>query len=340
MPTSARRAVGRILRRTGLRRGPAPLWVASEPNPQRPDVLDDFRLFAIIGAWMEADVVAATVANAFTQGCERVYLVDNDSSDATVHEAVAAGAVLAESFATEEYDETLRLEIMNRVVRDVSESEPNDHIWWLFLDADEFPHGPRGQTIGEYLASLDRRFRIVGGRFMNHFPDRDPAYVTGRHPLDFQPLCEEHPLHMCVLNHRKHSLQRFDRVGEPIFCGRGFHSARSNQRPLLEPTDAIFIHHFPYRDPAVTRARLASLCDASTGGSRVNANDDAGAGIRPRFETLEAVYRQDWDHVRSYDSWEFTAARPRPWTDFVDERDAIVSRWYEPQSTSDGAIAE
>ena len=57
------------------------------------------------------------MANAFAQGCERVFLVDNDSRDDTVAEAVAAGAVLAETFATEQYDEVLRLEIMNRVVR-------------------------------------------------------------------------------------------------------------------------------------------------------------------------------------------------------------------------------
>jgi hypothetical protein len=54
-------------------------WVVQRPNPASPDVLDDFKLFAVVGAWMEEDVIEATVRNAFTQGCERVFLVDNES---------------------------------------------------------------------------------------------------------------------------------------------------------------------------------------------------------------------------------------------------------------------
>ena len=112
-------------------RPPGP-WVAARQQPLPPNPLDDFRLFAIIGAWMEEDVIAATVANAFAQGCERVYLVDNASTDGTVREAEAAGAVLAEVFATERYDEVLRLEIMNRVVREMSEESGSEHVWWLW----------------------------------------------------------------------------------------------------------------------------------------------------------------------------------------------------------------
>jgi len=49
---------------------------------------------------MEEDVVEATVRNAFAQGAEAVYLVDNASTDATVARAEAAGATVAEIFAT------------------------------------------------------------------------------------------------------------------------------------------------------------------------------------------------------------------------------------------------
>ena len=113
---------------------------------------------------MEADVIGATVANAFAQGCDRVYLVDNDSADATVAEAVSAGA-------------QFRGVVLDREVRRTPSSrhhEPRgrgrvadsgaEHVWWLWLDADEFPHGPGGLTVREYLATLDRRYRIVGGR--------------------------------------------------------------------------------------------------------------------------------------------------------------------------------
>src|SRR5215475_14231166 len=98
------------------------------------------RLFAILGTWMEEDVVGATVRNAFVQGCERVYLVDNASADNTVASACSEGATLARSFDTDSYDEDLRLRHMNAVVQEVSQTEPHRQIWWLFLDADEFHH--------------------------------------------------------------------------------------------------------------------------------------------------------------------------------------------------------
>jgi glycosyltransferase involved in cell wall biosynthesis len=318
----------------GLRPRPAGPWVAAQDQPASPNVLADFRLFAIIGTWMEEDVIAATVANAFVQGCERVYLVDNDSADGTVREAVAAGAELAQVFSTDRYDEVLRLKIMNQIVQTVSEASGSDYVWWLWLDADEFPHGPRGTTIREYLEPLDRRFRVVGARFINHFPDREPAYVTGFHPLDFQPLCEEHLLG-CALKHRKHPLQRFDRRGAQIICDRGFHRATSAERPLIEPTEAIYLHHFPYRDPHVTRRRLAMLCGTDeTGRTRVQEGDDAADGMVPRFETLDAVYRGDWEHVRNYRfDGEFSVARPVPWTQLAGPEDLPVRRWY----TTEGA---
>ncbi|HEV7525793.1 MAG TPA: glycosyltransferase family 2 protein, partial [Acidimicrobiia bacterium] len=323
-----------------LRPGPRPPWVLAEPHPAEPRPLDDIRLFCILGAWMEADVIAATVKNALMQGCESVYLVDNDSPDDTVAEAVRAGAVLAESFSTEKYDEVKRLEIMNGVVRTVSEAAGSEHIWWLWLDADEFPHGPRGLTVRDYLTGLDRRFRVVGSRFMNHFPGDEPAYVPGFHPLDFQPLCEEHRVG-CQLGHRKHSLQRYDRSGPPILSDRGFHRATSSERPLLEPTEAIYLHHFPYRDPDVTRKRLSLLCATDTSGeTRVQGDDDAADGMVPRFETLEAVYRGEWTKVRNYRfESDFSTARPEPWETLVDESELVPKLWYSREEREAAASA-
>ena len=300
----------------------------AQEQPPRPQPVD-FRLFAVIGAWMEEDVIEATVKNAFAQGCERVYLVDNDSTDRTVDVAVDAGAIVAEVFATESYDEFLRLDIMNRVVDDISRDVGDEHVWWLWLDADEFPHGPRGLTVREYLETLDRRFRIVGARFVNHFPDAEPAYITGFHPLDFQPLCEEHRLG-CHQRHRKHSLQRFDRNGPPIVCDRGFHRATCSDRPLVEPMEAIYLHHFPYRDPVVTRRRLARLCGTDENGrTRVRDGDDAADGMVPRFHTLDAVYRGDWDAVRNYRvDGAFSVARPVRWDQLATPQDVVVPRWY------------
>src|SRR5262245_22591009 len=104
-------------------------WIQTVANPLEPDVLTRVRLFAVLGTWMEADIVADSVRNALTQGCERVYLVDSGSSDGTVEIAVGQGAILAQSFVTEHYDEHLRLRYMNKVVSEVSASETDDHIW-------------------------------------------------------------------------------------------------------------------------------------------------------------------------------------------------------------------
>jgi hypothetical protein len=164
-------------------------WSAS-PNPQPPEPLTDFRFFAVLGTWMEEDVVEATVRNAFAQGVEAVYLVDNASTDATVERALAAGATLAELFETQVYEEHVRVLFMNAVVARESLASGADHVWWLWLDADEFPEGPDGMTILDYLHTLDQRFRIVGSTFYNHYPNSAPENLPGFHPVDFQPLCE------------------------------------------------------------------------------------------------------------------------------------------------------
>src|ERR1700722_9488174 len=130
-----RRAILRPLRRAFRRLLDRPLegTVATQPNPSPPRPPPDFRLFAVLGTWMEEDIVEATVRNAFAQGVEAVYLVDNASTDATVERALAAGATLAESFATEDYDERIRILLMNSVVARVSLQSKASHVWWLWL---------------------------------------------------------------------------------------------------------------------------------------------------------------------------------------------------------------
>jgi hypothetical protein len=303
-------------------------WIRAAPNPEEPDVLSRVRLFAVLGTWMEADIVADSVRNAFAQGCERLYLVDNGSTDGTVARAVEQGAILARSFETDRYDESLRLRHMNDVVSQISSGEPDDYLWWLFLDADEFSHGPQGQTLLEYVRTLDRRFRVVGTRYFNHYPSGAPQYISGHHPLEFQPLCEELAYPMCPEGHRKHPLQRFDRSGPPMSCGRGFHLAEC-EATLWEPARPIFLHHFPFRQERVTRQRLSLLCGLdANGSSRALAADDATGHMLPRFRSLDAVYRQDWANVEN-----FIPGRPlhgvelKRWDEHVEPEDRDVRAW-------------
>lgn len=310
--------------------------ITAIPNPPQPRVLAPLPLFAVLGTWMEEDVVAATVRNAFTQGCSRVYLVDNGSTDGTVEAARAAGAIVARTYSTAKYDEGLRLDLMNAVVREVSAAEPDEHIWWLYLDADEFPHGPFGMTLHDYLTTLAAQFRIVGFRFFDHYPTGTPQYVSGRHPLDFQPLCEELAYPMCPANHRKHSLQRFDRGGAPIRCGRGFHLAECTDE-LYEPAVPAFIHHFPYRNEASTRARLDALWARDDQGS-VRALESHDTHMLARHRSLRAVYAGDWDAVVNFISLDpmydqlqppppAFGVRPQPWHELIAPEHRSVLRW-------------
>jgi hypothetical protein len=316
----------RVTRRRPPRKSPQ-TWSRVEDNPATATRLSDFRFFAVLETWMEGDVVEACVQNAVTQGCERVYLVDNDSPDDTIARAEAAGAVVARTFATDHYDEELRMQLMNDVVDEVSTTSADDHIWWLWLDADEFAHGPAGQTLRDHLQTLDARFRVVGTRYFNHYPSDQPQYVPGRHPLDYQPLCEELSPPFCAQRHRKHPLQRWDRDAAPIVCEAGFHRAHS-EAELIEPSQGAFLHHFPFRDEAFSRSRLDVLCGGDRG--RARADDPATAHMVPRYRSLEAVYAQRWDEVENFLPGKGVGVTLRRWDELVDASDQTIARWYDP----------
>jgi glycosyltransferase involved in cell wall biosynthesis len=290
--------------------------VVSAPNPADPETLTHFRFFAVLGTWMEEDIVEATVRNAFAQGVEAVYLVDNASTDATVERAVAAGATLAESFETRVYEEHVRVLFMNAVVARESLACGAEHVWWLWLDADEFPEGPDGMTIAEYLRTLDRRFRLVGSTFYNHYPSGKPEYIPGFHPLDFQPLCERYVRvlpRFCDQWHFKHPLQRFDNTGPFVMSIIGFHSANTmNPAPLLEPVGGIVTHHVQYREESFTRARMERLCG---GVGRNTYNHSIGnTEIGKRFASLDAIYAQRWGDVDNLRVREANrGVHPQPW---------------------------
>jgi hypothetical protein len=333
------------LRALGLRRRRA-AWVRAETEPVVADPLVSFGLNAIVVTWMEADVIGATVRNAFIQGCDRVLIVDNDSPDDTVAAATAAGAELPATFSTPQLDEPLKIRLLNETVAEASAASGHDHIWWLWLDADEFVHGPGGETVREMVSSLDRRFRVVGTRYFNHYPDRRPEYLPGWHPLDFQPLGEERQGNLCALGHRKHNLQRWDRAGPPITCGLGFHAARCSET-LVEPMAATFTHHFPYRLEEVTRRRLDALCTPDAEGRtrvapydlQVRRNAGTDSDMSKRYRTLAHVYAGEWTKVENLKrDGARVGVAPQPWTNAVQPRDAHVDRWYRPDEL-DEAVA-
>jgi hypothetical protein len=296
-----------------------------EANPVRPDALSEFRLFAIVKTWMDEDVIYATVRNAFVQGAEAVFVVDNGSTDATLRRAQDAGATVAEVFDTTGFDGPMAQTLMNAVVARESLRSGAEHVWWLYLDSDEFPEGPEGMSIVDYLATLDRGFRVVGSACVNHLPDQKPEYLPGFHPIDFQPLCYKfHPswTSICGQDHWKHPLQRFDRSAHFIVSRAGSHWAICPQ-PLVEPSGGIVTHHFQYRNEALTRAKLQLTCGP---GSRRTAlyGADGADGFSRRCRSLDAVYSQKWDDVEiEVDRTLAASGELRPWPSMVN-----IRRWY------------
>jgi glycosyltransferase involved in cell wall biosynthesis len=253
-----------------------------------------------------------------------VYVVDNGSTDDTVGIAEAAGAIVAEVYQTEVFDGRMAQALMNAVVARESLRHQSAHVWWLYLDSDEFPEGPNGLSVRDYLAGLDRRFRVVGSNTLNHLPDAKPEYLPGYHPIDFQTLFYkfEPARPLCPLGHWKHCLQRFDRSGHFVMSNPGAHSASCSE-VLIEPSEGIVTHHFQYRDERFTRAKLELTCGPGAPRAMLNASGGHRAFAR-RLRSLDAVYAGRWDEVETAPNRDpLAVSRPKRWVG-----PGSVRRWY------------
>lgn len=297
-----------------------------EPNPADPDVIGDFRFFAVVKSWMDEDIIEATVRNIQAQGVDQVYVVDNGSTDATAVRATRADAIVAEVYQSDMFEERLAQALMNAVVARESLRSGAEHVWWIYMDCDEFPEGPDGLLVREYLETLDRRFRIVGAKYANHLPDGKPEYIPGFHPIDFQPLFYSLvPWFRPPCGHWKHSLQRFDRHGAFIQCEGGAHHATGGLKGCrTEPELGITTHHFQYRDEAVTRAKLELIC--GPGSTRSDWMRTRGiANFDQRARSLDAVYSQRFGDVELEGDARLDDSMLSPWPS--PER---IRRWYSP----------
>jgi hypothetical protein len=134
---------------------------------------------------------------------------------------------------------------------------------------------------------------------------------------------------MCLAGHRKHNLQRVDRDGPELLCSGGFHLGFCREQ-VFEPTETVFIHHFPYRQREVTRARLAALFEKKDNRpARARQHDDATADMLARYRSLDAVYAGKWDEVHNFAlGTDALGVHLSRWEDFVPPIDRPVKRWY------------
>ena len=302
-------------------------------------------MYAIVVTWMEADVIAATVRNALAQGCERVILVDNESPDDTVAAAIDGGPSWGHHYTTPQLDEILKIRLLNDTVARVSDASPHDHIWWLWLDADEFPHGPGGSTVREMVTAggpslPDRRHPVL--QPLPRPPTRAPRRISirstsSRRARSGRGTCPTSVIASTTSNAGIAPDRRSRR-------GLGFHAARADVT-LVEPTLATFTHHFPYRLEEATRRRFDTLCghgprravrvDPYDRQVRRNARTDSD--MSKRYRTLKHVYAREWALIENLRR----AGSPLGvelirWCDAVDAADAGFTRWYSPTELEGG----
>jgi glycosyltransferase involved in cell wall biosynthesis len=264
---------------------PGPRDVAAPPRPI---------LCAVVGAWNEADVIWATVRNLLVQEVERVFVIDDDSSDGTVEEARAAGATVVSNSSGVGLTEITRNELVRRLVGEQT-AELGGDVWWLVLDADEFPRGP-GMTIRELVCSLPGWVDVVGSRVLEHVPSSTSFYRPRTHPASSIPLARWYHYPYCRRGHWKHPLFRVRAPGD-VYPTCGAHAVGTTDgRRAREAAATLLVHHAPLRDQATTEARLRGV----TARHAALADHGVMERIRRRLEITDLVYSDRYEAVPNY----------------------------------------
>ena len=271
--------------------------------------------------WNEEDIIEATVRHCFAQGCRNVFIVDNGSTDNTVLHAQKAGAKLAVQFESRYFDEKLKIAHLNAVVRHVNERSEEDHIWWLYLDADEFPHIDTGLRLSDFLQRVDSDVRAVRGYLIDHLPTHHPYYVSPYHPADFMPLAEKTPI-------AKTPLVRYDKGKPHLYSAGGAHSVCTNGEVLSVLLSPLDIHHFPRRNLETMLGRLhRMLGKGPTGGpSRISWMDEKARKFENNPDSRSPYHARYEEAKHFYATWKNKALM----TESLSYAFENMQRWYDP----------
>ena len=297
-----------------------------------------FRLICMLSSWYEGDIIAAQIANCRHHGCDEVCLLDNDSPDDTVRVAKHSGIDIVRSYSTEFYRDELRVRLLNEWIREIVHSNADEELWVLTLDADEMIQVPRGLTLREFIGSLDSMINTFGTYSFDHYPTDKPENIPGQHPADLQPYGWVRKSTFCSpAKHWKHPIVRYTR-GHHFACQtRGLHIPFvSGNAFLVEPSESLWLHHFPFREESATRARLTALCTPSSelGGHHRSIVDDVrlnGEGAIKRHRSLDLIYSQQWDSVElphSQIEQKKIGVDVKHWSELMRPDEYEPLRWY------------
>lgn len=309
-------------------------------------------LYALISTWHDADVIAATVRNCFEQGCDKVYLLDNNSPDETRWKALEAGALVASVYETEKYDDDLRCRLQNETIQAITTLEKLPTLWWLAIDADEFPAVPR-ETLKECLSKLPTHIKTVGCDFIDLYPTEGRVYEPGKHPAE----CMTHGVwrrggvkRYCECGHWKHPLVKYENGVYDAGFFRGNHGIAVPPGDWLrhrinEPESDVICFHAPIRAPEETYKRLSALCD--TGRNEWDDQVTNHQGAIKRRRSLDAIYAGRWREVEHPHTQIFgrdvTGLALYPWRTLAPGLDAAAlspQLWSHPSVERTGSHPE
>ena len=276
-------------------------------------------LNAVMCVWNEADIIESTVKHAFAQGCSNVFIIDNASTDRTVEIAVNSGARLADSFESKYFDETQKIARLNSVVKSYNEQSHEEYIWWLYLDADEFPNIDCRYRIVDFINSLDLSIRLIHGYLLHHVPTHPPYNVPGYHPADFMPIATKTTI-------EKIPLVRYDKGKQHLYSCGGAHTVDSAGESIPMIKGILDIHHFHYRRPEDSIARLKLLLKKNTdGSSRVDWMDAREQNVR-KSETAKSVYHDRYNKASDlYNQNKYLSL----FSDSLPYNYKNITRWYD-----------
>ena len=276
-------------------------------------------LNAVMCVWNEEDIIESTVKHAFAQGCSNVFIIDNASTDKTVEIAINSGAILADSFESKYFDETQKIARLNSVVKAYNEQSAEERIWWLYIDADEFPNIDCDYRLIDFIALLDPSIRLIHGYLFHHVPTHPPYNVSGYHPADFMPIATKTGI-------EKIPLVRYDKGKQHLYSCGGAHTVDSAGESVPMIKGILDIHHFHYRRPEDSTARLKLLLEKNADGSSRVDWMDAREQHAKKSETAKSVYHDRYSKVKD------TYAHNRYLSLFSDNLQYTyknIIRWYD-----------
>ena len=251
-------------------------WQRFEAGRLPPDGSAEPLIYGLTAVWNEDDVVYATVRNLFIQGVDEVFVVDDASDDDTASEAKAAGATVIHDLSDGTFDERRHSDRITQVI-DERTAAAGRPVWWVVVDADEFPEGPDGTTIRELVRTLPPWVDTVGSRVLEHYPSRESAPMPRHHPLDELTNARWHdnPALRWALEAPAAA------VAQPgafqFMHGRHTVAAPANARPVIESSSSLLMHHFPLRGRERTIRRLGVAESERYAGADLSADNSSRA---------------------------------------------------------------